>query len=319
MTSIIGTISKKAWILSIPFVALFTSCAHCPKEETDALLASVPDLDHKDHKVDLKGWTYEKVVTKFGETLHYYHMASKKPNAEPFVLVHGMFLDGRTWLNFAPLSDEFELFALDLPHDSMFYTGYTTDFPKLLQQFLDALQLKRIYLAGVSLGGQISMYYMINHPKTKVDGLVLISTDAAKSEEDVKKANRMAETALKLTSGEDDKMICLVNKLANRKKNSTDPADQEVMKIFSLKSPSFYREAIYISYNLKEPTPIHNITVPTLVIHGDADSTIPFDSAKHLVEYIPNSELKVVRNGEHNMVYTRADEVIAYIRGWLKK
>ncbi len=319
MKSITNNLRKTVGVLGISAAMFFSGCAHCPKAESDALLASVPDLDNKDQKVDLKGWTYEKVQTQFGETLHYYHMASKKPNAEPFVLVHGMFLDGRTWLNFAALADEFELFAIDLPHDSMFYTGNYTDFPKILQQFLDALGLKKIYLGGVSLGGQISMNYMTQNPKTTVDGLVLISTDAAKNEEDVKKGHRFAETALKVTDDEDGKMICLVNKLSSREKESTDPEDQEVMKIFSLKPPSFYREAIYIAYNLKEPMPIKNITVPTLVIHGDADTTIPFDSAKHLVDYIPHSELKVVKGGEHNAVYTRAEEVVGYIRAWLKK
>ncbi len=317
MSSINDIITKNVRLLGVLFVVLLTSCAHCPKEETDALLASVPDLDHKNQGVDLKGWTYEKVISESGETLHYYHMASKKPNAEPFVMVHGMFLDGRTWLNFAPLADEFELFALDLPHDSMYYTGNSSDFPKILQQFLDVLGLKRIYLAGVSLGGQISMFYLTQHPRTQVDGLVLISTDMAKSEEEVKKMNRRGLAALKITRNDDARTICLVNKLANRKKNSADPAEQEVMKIFSLKPPTFYREAMYISLNLKEPPPLKDIAVPTLVIHGDADATIPFEDAKHLVDYIPHSELKVVQGGEHNMVYTRADEVIDYIRTWL--
>ena len=234
-------------------------------------------------------------------------------------MVHGMFLDGRTWLNFAPLADTFELFALDLPHDSMYYTGHTYDFPTILQQFLDAKGLKRIYLAGVSLGGQISMYYMTQHPKTQVDGLLLISTDMAKSEKEVKRWNKNAEIGLKVTGNDDAKTLCLVNSLANRVRKSKDPADQEVMKIFALKPASFYREAMYISYNLKAPPPLSQITVPTLIIHGDNDGTIPFDKARHLVDYIPNAELKVVQGGEHNMVYTRADDVIAYIRAWLAK
>ena len=102
---------RNAGRMRLPALIFLFGCAHCPKAETDALAASIPDLDHKNHLVDLKQWTYEKVVVESGETLHYYHMASKKPNAEPLVMVHGMFLDGRSWLNFAPLADTFELFA----------------------------------------------------------------------------------------------------------------------------------------------------------------------------------------------------------------
>jgi pimeloyl-ACP methyl ester carboxylesterase len=315
MKKLIARIVKKGRNIGTLIALLTSSCANCEKEEVDAIFASIPDFETKNAGSDLKGWTYEKVISeKSRETYYYYHMASKKQGAPAFVLVHGMFLDGRTFLNFGSLASDFELISLELPHDSKYYSGHSPDFPKLLQDFLDTMSLERIYLGGVSLGGQIAMFYMEQDPKTQVDGLALISTDMVKSERELRKAKRRAKGVLKLTKDDDGKMLCLLNNLAERKKKNATPEDEEVMKIFSIKHPSFYREVLYTAINMTHPPRLDKIDVPTLIIHGDEDSTIPFKSAKHLVDHIPNSELEVISGGEHAMAYTRADEVVNLIK-----
>ncbi len=315
MINIFEILWKKFRALGTLAAVIVTSCTNCPKEEIDAMLAAIPDFETRNRGVDLKGWVPSSVTSKAGgETYNYYHMPSKKKDAPTFVLIHGMFLDGRTFLNFGKLAEDFELISLELPHDSMYYTGYNSDFPKLLQVMLDALGLERIHLGGVSLGGQIAMFYVMADHKTQVDGLALISTDLSKDEKELKKNKSRARAALKITRDEDNRIICMINKLSNRKKKNATPEDEEVMKIFSLKKPSFYREVLYCAIHTESVHPLKTIDVPTVVIHGTEDSTIPFDSGKNLVNYIPSSELKVVQGGEHGMAYTRADEVVGYIR-----
>ena len=315
MKKILATITKKIQNLGTLVALLASSCTNCPKEEVDAVIASIPDFAKKNQGADLKGWTYKNVTSEVsGETYYYYHLPAKKPNAETFVLIHGMFLDGRTFLNFSSLAEDFSLIALELPHDSIYYTGNNPDFPKLLQVFLDALKLERIHLGGVSLGGQIAMFYMEQDPKTQVDGLALISTDMTKDEKELRKAMRRARAVLKVTKDDDRKMICLLGNLADRKRKKATLEDEEVMKIFSVKHPSFYRQVLYTAINMRAVPRLDKIKAPTLVIHGTDDSTIPFDSAKNLVNYIPNSELKVIEGGEHGMAYTRADEVVNFIK-----
>ena len=52
------------------------------------------------------------------------------------------------------------------------------------------------------------------------------------------------------------------------------------------------------------------IDVPTLIIHGDADRTLPFDStAKRLPSFIKNSRLVVIEGGPHAIIWTHADKV----------
>jgi non-heme chloroperoxidase len=60
--------------------------------------------------------------------------------------------------------------------------------------------------------------------------------------------------------------------------------------------------------------------VPTLIIHGDADRILPFDStAKRLPELIKNSRLAVIKNGPHAIGWTHSEEVNAELLQFLKE
>lgn len=59
---------------------------------------------------------------------------------------------------------------------------------------------------------------------------------------------------------------------------------------------------------------VAKIDVPTLILHGDADQVLPFDStAKRLVDLIAGSELVVLKDGPHGVLWTHADEVNAHL------
>lgn len=277
-------------------------------------MTQIVDFEVRNIGVDLNGWRYERVVSEAsGAAYYYYHLASKRPDAPKLVLIHGLFLDGRNFLRFNSLSEHFELLALELPHQSPFYKGRLKDFTELLQDFIDAVGFDCIYLSGISLGGMIAMTYAGDAPKTEIQALFLISTDAAKTTADLEKQQRSARRMLKITGDRDDMTICLVDEFRRRRMAAALPEELEVMKLFSLKHPAFYRQILHIADNMEAVLPIKKITAPTLVIHGDADKSIPFNSAKHLVDVIPNATLKVIAGGGHDIAYTRADEVVSLI------
>lgn len=60
------------------------------------------------------------------------------------------------------------------------------------------------------------------------------------------------------------------------------------------------------------------IDVPTLIIHGDADRTLPIDStALPLAKAISGAELHVVPGGPHGLIWTHAAEVNAALLAFL--
>ncbi len=55
---------------------------------------------------------------------------------------------------------------------------------------------------------------------------------------------------------------------------------------------------------------VAKVTVPTLVIQGDADKILPFDATgKKLAAAIPNAKLVTVSGAPHGLLWTHAEEV----------
>ena len=62
------------------------------------------------------------------------------------------------------------------------------------------------------------------------------------------------------------------------------------------------------------------ITVPTLVIHGDADRILPIDATgKRTQELVKGSKLVVLKDGPHGVLWTHADQVSRELIGFLKR
>ena len=67
-------------------------------------------------------------------------------------------------------------------------------------------------------------------------------------------------------------------------------------------------------------TDMRSFNVPTLVIHGDADQTVPFEvSGKRTAEMIPNAKLLVYEGAPHGLHFTEKDrltrDLVAFVRG----
>ncbi len=61
------------------------------------------------------------------------------------------------------------------------------------------------------------------------------------------------------------------------------------------------------------------LTVPTLVIHGNADATVPLQaSAEKVVQLVPHAELKVYPGAPHGLHYTDKDRLTADLLAFLK-
>ena len=296
-------------------LGLFAALTSCPDEQVESILAGIPDPAHKHREGDdLSGWRYASETSeRSGETYYFYHMPAETPDAPVFVLIHGLFLDGRTFSNFDSLASKFELYALETPQTSSFYTGRVSDFAAMLDDFLGAIGVDRIYLAGNSLGGQIALTYLLGKGKTRVDGLALIATDMVKDQEALFDAKRNVKRILGLVDDDDCKMLCILSKVVEWKKRRADETEREVLSLFDYKRPEFYRQVMYAGIHLETPPALSKIKIPTLVVLGDSDGTISFNEAKTLVDYIDGARLEVIKGGNHDLAFTRADEVVAHI------
>lgn len=54
---------------------------------------------------------------------------------------------------------------------------------------------------------------------------------------------------------------------------------------------------------------MEKFNIPTLIIHGDSDATVPFEySGKLTHEAIPNSKVTLIKGGPHELNATHAKE-----------
>jgi len=132
-----------------------------------------------DHEMQLWPVPYEQVDvrSRFGTT----HVVICGPKtAPPLVLLHGyMATLTMWWPNIAAFSKDYRVYAIDVmgqpsksrPDEPI---GSAADFVSWLNATLDALELNRVFLVGMSFGGWLALNYAVAAPQ-RVRRLVLLS------------------------------------------------------------------------------------------------------------------------------------------------
>lgn len=83
------------------------------------------------------------------------------------------------------------------------------------------------------------------------------------------------------------------------------------------------RGAISFSGGLVDPKGIERGDAPMLLVHGDADTTVPVASSETVCAAAEKAdvscELRVLSGGDHYIPYNRFDEVVALTATWLRQ
>jgi pimeloyl-ACP methyl ester carboxylesterase len=142
----------------IIFAVLFVLYRDLPKEELENKYAPAPS----------------KFIDIDGNRVHY----RDEGEGPVLVLLHGIFSSLHTWDGWVKeLSGKYRTVRLDLPGWGL--TGKAAfeysleEYVNFLHKFLTVLDLKKIYLAGNSFGGQVAWNYSIRHPEM-LEKLILI-------------------------------------------------------------------------------------------------------------------------------------------------
>jgi pimeloyl-ACP methyl ester carboxylesterase len=186
---------------------------------------------------------------------------------------------------------------------------------------LDAIGIDSAHVCGVSMGGMIAQELAINYPD-RVKSLILGCTFCGGA-----KAVPPAPEVQALLAG--------IGK---------SPVEEQVREMMPLlwtqefidKNPGAVE--IYVAIAAKYPTPPHGfvcqahavathdtyerlprITVPTLVITGDADRIIPAENSKILASRISNAEMVVLKNACHGFFGELAAETNGIILDFLRR
>lgn len=258
--------------------------------------------------------TRSKGIVLQDDTVVHYLEAGQGP---VLILIHGLGSSASVWRDDIDLlAASYRVIALDLP-------GYgKSDRPKAdysveyqagaVKEFIEALGVDKVTLAGNSLGGWIAALVALDSPD-KVSRLVLVDSaglrrEAARTDVPLNPATREEEKALLLALFADKAKVTesLLNEQWDYRKDVRSTV-QATIESFKTKAP-------FLDSRLRD------IKVPTLIIWGKQDLLVPLDIADRFARGIRGSKLIVIDNAGHlpqveqPKAFTRAVKV--FVKSW---
>ncbi len=236
----------------------------------------------------------------------------------PLVLLHGGVSDSREWRRqLRGLSDAFTVVAWDAPG-----CGRSSDPPAdflmcdyadCLARFIDALELGRPHVVGLSFGGTLALELQRRHPGLPRT-LVLASAYTGWAG-----SLPPDEVSRRLDSVVRDSQLpaqSFANRWLPTLLTSEAPADliDELRAIVSDFHPQGARTMAraMAAADLRSVLPL--VDVPTLLLYGEADARSPITIAEELRDRIPNSTLVVFPGVGHQLNMEAAERFDSELR-----
>lgn len=246
-----------------------------------------------------------------GPNLKIHFQEINKTGSPVVLLLHGLGAMGESW-GFQVPALEAANFSVLIPDLRGFgkssYPGGTSSIQSMsndVVKLLDFLQIPKINLAGISMGGTVALQFALDHPD-RVHKLVLINTFAHLNPDSFKGwLYFLIRTVLLYTLG--------INKQANvvAKRIFPDPKQAEFRQILisqiNQADPHGYRAAMWALARFNVKQRLNELSIPTLVITGENDTTVPPKIQKDLAGGIPNSQQTIIPAAGHAVIVDQTE------------
>ncbi len=237
------------------------------------------------------------------------------------VLLHGAYEDSRIWSRqLDGLSDAFTVIAWDAPgcgrSDDPPDTFTADNYGDCVAGFLDAMQLRAPHVLGLSWGSALALGLYERHPNAMAS-LVLASAYAGWAGSlPPEEVQRRTQQVLREVEQPPDQFVG--DWLPTLFTASASPeVVAEVTAIMCDFHPAGMRTAVLAMAAADYRPVLPTITVPTLLLYGEADVRSPLSVAKDLHAQIPESTLVVLPGAPHLAQVETPDLFNAAVRDFL--
>ena len=271
-----------------------------------------------------------------GLRIHY--LASGEGNDAPVLLLHGGGYDSASLSygsSIGPISQYHRTFAPDWPgygKSDKPKTEYSTEYyVGFLGRFMDALGLERASLVGISLGGAISLGFALQSPG-RVYRLVLVDSHGLGGEVPWRTVSwalvrlPLLNKALWTILGRSRRMVgWSLRAVFYDPGNVTVGLVDEVHRMMkesraSRAWRSWQRNEIrWDGLRTNFVARLHEVAVPTLILHGAEDRFVPVSWARRAHRLIKGSELQVLPRCGHWLPREKPDEFERVVSSFLSK
>lgn len=261
------------------------------------------------------------------------HVEDTGGDGRPVVLIHGWPLTADSWSEQIPVlqGGGYRVIAYDRrgfgrsdkPGSGYDYDTLAAD----LKGLIDEHELNDVTLVGFSMGGGEVARYIAKYGEDKLHSVVF--------------AAAVPPMMLKTDDNPDGPLTeDMANEMKAGLQDDRDAFFDQFTKDFfsangTLKVSEAQRQLAVEQAKLADMTAalacmesfgttdfredLKKITVPTLVIHGDSDGTVPFEgSGERTHDAIEHSELHLVKDGPHGINVSHADEFNQVLTDFLK-
>jgi pimeloyl-ACP methyl ester carboxylesterase len=239
------------------------------------------------------------------------------------VLLHAFPSDHEMWHPVAEnLSRQYRVTLLDLRGHGHSSAG---DGPATMQKHVADLSrvcqeagIGKAIFAGVSIGGYILFEFWRRH-REQVRALILCNTRASADSEEAR-ANRLKIAEDVLQRGPDLFFNSMLPKLLGETTRRNRP-DLAVRARLTMRGTATSVAAVQLGMAERPdsiPT-LKTINIPTLLIAGSEDTTIPISELELMHQNIAGSELRVIPEAGHFSVMEKPEDAIKIMRSFLEK
>jgi|WetSurMetagenome_2_1015567.scaffolds.fasta_scaffold225158_2 3-oxoadipate enol-lactonase len=250
------------------------------------------------------------------------HINDYEGSGFPLILVHAFPLNSEMWqLQIEFFKNQFRVVTYDVrglgqsksQNNQFTMETYAND----LLSVIGHLNLEKVFVCGVSMGGYIIMRSYVKNPG-KFKGIVLADTRAER-DDNTGLINRSNVIASIINGKRKEFILDFLPKLINKKSYSNDKLRIFLENIIKENSDEGITGAqLALATRVNSIDYLKSFNVPTLILVGEDDILTPPSCAENMNNLIPDSELKIIKDSGHLSNLENPELFNTYITEFLK-